>query len=129
MGQIKIFGLSKELNAVKNKLSDLLHSCVVDAFSFPGDKRFHRFFPMNKEDFIFPEGRSDRYTIIELSLFEGRSVESKKKFIRLIYERFHKELNIGNEDIEITIFETPKCNWGIRGKPGDELALNYQVNV
>lgn len=33
------------------------------------------------------------------------------------------------QDIEITIFETPKHNWGIRGVPGDELKLNYKVEV
>ncbi|APF21976.1 putative transglutaminase-like protein [Clostridium butyricum] len=32
-------------------------------------------------------------------------------------------------DVEITIFETPNYNWGIRGVPGDELGLNYKVNV
>jgi hypothetical protein len=33
------------------------------------------------------------------------------------------------DDLEITIFETPRANWGIRGKPGDELALGYRVDV
>lgn len=36
---------------------------------------------------------------------------------------------ISVNDVEITIFETPKENWGIRGLPGDELALNYKVEV
>ncbi|MEM6432015.1 MAG: tautomerase family protein, partial [Deinococcota bacterium] len=26
-------------------------------------------------------------------------------------------------------FETPKENWGIRGQLGDELSLNYKVDV
>jgi hypothetical protein len=33
------------------------------------------------------------------------------------------------QDLEITIFETPQANWGIRGKPGDELALSYKVDM
>ena len=32
-------------------------------------------------------------------------------------------------DVEITIFETPKENWGIRVENADELQLNYKVNV
>jgi hypothetical protein len=32
-------------------------------------------------------------------------------------------------DVEITITETPKYNWGIRGMIGDELKLNYKVEV
>ena len=129
MGQVKIFGLASELNKNKSKMSDVLHSCIVDAFKFPADKKFHRFFPMDADNFVFPASRSSKYTVIEVSLFEGRSIEAKKELIRLIYERFEEQLDIVANDIEITLFETPKCNWGIRGLPGDELELNYKVNV
>ncbi len=110
-------------------MSDVIHSCVVDAFKFPMDKRFHRFFPMESENFYFAPLRTDNYTIIEISIFEGRSTDAKKELISLIYNRFKTELEIDKDDIELTIFETPKQNWGIRGLPGDELLLNYNVNV
>ena len=129
MGQIKVFGLADELNQRKQKMSEVIHSCVVDGLKFPADKKFQRFFPLEADNFIFPHGRSEKYTIIEVSIFEGRSVDAKKEFVRLIYQRFMSELNIEGNDIEITIFETPKVNWGIRGVPGDELVLNYQVNI
>lgn len=129
MGQIKIFGLAQELNKNKDKMSDVIHSCIVDGFKFPPDKKFQRFFPLNTDDFYFPTDRTEKYTIIEVSIFEGRSVEAKKEFIGLIYKRFREQLDILENDIEITIFETPKSNWGIRGLPGDELTLNYKVNV
>jgi hypothetical protein len=129
MSQIKIFGLKDQLFPIRQKLSDLLHSCVVEAFAFPQDKRFHRFIYLDEDSFFYPSDRSEKYTIIEVSLFEGRSVESKKKLYQLIFERFEKELAIHSNDVEITLFETPKYNWGIRGKSGDELALNYKVNV
>jgi len=38
-------------------------------------------------------------------------------------------LEIAIADIEIIMFELPKHNWGIRGIPGDELALNYVVEA
>jgi len=129
MGQIKIFGSESELNKYKHKMSDIIHSCVVDAFKFPADKKFHRFFPMAKEDFYYAPGRTERYTIIEISIFEGRSIEAKKELVRLLFSRLEEQLGIETNDIEITIFETPKCNWGIRGQPGDELELNYKVGV
>jgi len=31
--------------------------------------------------------------------------------------------------LEMTIFETPKHNWGFRGLPGDEHKLDYKVEV
>ncbi|MDH6669970.1 phenylpyruvate tautomerase PptA (4-oxalocrotonate tautomerase family) [Paenibacillus sp. LBL] len=129
VAQIKIYGVRERLNPVKEELSGVIHSCVGEAFGLPVDKKFHRFFPMNREDFYFPDGRTDRYTVIEISIFEGRTVEAKKQLIRLLFERIQHALHISSRDVEITIFETPQHNWGIRGLPGDELTLGYQVNI
>lgn len=129
MSQIKIYGLKESLDPIKAQLSDVIHSCVVDALQFPQDKRAHRFFPLNPDDFYYPSGRTTKYTIIEISMFEGRSVETKKYLIRLLFERAHQQLNILPQDLEITITETPKHNWGFRGMPGDEIELNYKVEV
>ena len=129
MSQIKIYGLKESLDPIKAKLSDVIHSCVVNALDFPEDKRFHRFFPLDPSDFYYPSGRTTKYTIIEISMFEGRSVEAKKQLIRLLFERVHQQLNILPQDLEITITETPKHNWGFRGTPGDEIELNYKVEV
>jgi phenylpyruvate tautomerase PptA (4-oxalocrotonate tautomerase family) len=129
MSQVKIFGLRASLAPVLRQVSDVIHSCVVDALQYPQDKRAHRFFPLEPDEFYYPAGRTERYTIIEFSMFEGRSVEAKKKLIRLLFERFEATLGIGPNDVEITIFETPKHNWGFRGLPGDEHSLNYKVNV
>ena len=129
MAQVKVFGLKEKLNPIKQQLSDLIHSCVVDALAFPTDKRAHRFFPLDASDFYYPPGRTERYTIIEISMFEGRSTETKKRLIRLLFERLSANLDISTQDIEITISETPRHNWGIRGMMGDELELNYNVDV
>ena len=129
MAQVKIYGVKDRLNPIKEVLSNVIHSCIVEALEFPSDKKFHRFFPMDQENFYYASERTDAYTVIEVSMFEGRTIETKKQLIRLLFERLNRELNISPKDLEITIFETPKHNWGIRGLPGDELALNYNVNV
>ncbi|WP_313149916.1 tautomerase family protein [Lysinibacillus capsici] len=129
MGQIKIYGIKGRLNPIKKTLSNIIHSCMVDALEYPLDKKFHRFFPMDKEDFYFASERTESYTIIEISMFEGRTIQAKKQLVKLLFERINNQLNISPLDVEITIFETPKHNWGIRGLPGDELALNYKVNI
>ena len=69
MAQIKIYGIREHLEPIKRVLSDVIHSCVVDALEFPRDKRAHRFFPMDRSDFYYPESASPRYTIIEISMF------------------------------------------------------------
>ncbi len=128
MVQTKIYGLRERLDPIKSELSDIIHSCVMDALQYPSDKRAHRFFPLDASDFYYPAGRTDRYTIIEFSMIEGRSIEAKKQLIRLLFERV-QSLGISAQDLEMTIFETPKHNWGFRGLPGDEHQLNYKIEV
>jgi len=129
MSQVKVFGLRSHLQAIIPQISDVVHSCVVDALQYPPDKRAHRFFQLDATEFYYPPGRSEKYTIVEFSMFEGRSVEAKKQLIRLLFKRFEEQLGISAMDLEITIFETPKCNWGFRGLPGDEHQLSYKVEV
>jgi len=101
----------------------------MEAFGLPKNKLFHRFISLDTDDFIYPSGRTENYTIIELSIFEGRSVELKKKLINLIFSKIKEFAGIEMQDVEITIFESPISNWGIRGMPADELVLNYKVKV
>lgn len=129
MAQVKIFGLRRSLEKERSAISQAIHSSVMEAFQYPAEKKFHRFIGLDEADFIYPADRSDRYTIIEISIFEGRSVEAKKLLIRLLYERINQLTGIDPQDIEVTIFETPRHAWGIRGTPGDEVGLNYKVEV
>lgn len=129
MVQVKITGCAESLNPIKSKLSDVIHSCLQDAIGTPENKRFHRFFPLAAENFYYPANRSKQYTIIEIIMFDGRSVPVKKKLTKLLFERIHQQIDIAVEDIEIVMFDVPKHNWGIRGLPGDELVLNYVVEV
>lgn len=129
MSQVKIYALRETLASIRKLISDVIHSCVVDALHFPSDKRAHRFFPMAREDFIWPDGRTENYLIIELIMIEGRSVEAKKKLIRLLFDRISDQLGISQIDIEVCILESPAHNWGFRGMHGDEIRLNYKVEV
>lgn len=128
MAQVKIYGVSERLQPVKKSLSDIIHSCVVDALAFPEDKRAHRFLSLDQEDFFWPEGRTDQYTIIEITMIKGRSVETKKRLIRLLFDRISDKLGISQIDIEICIVESAAHNWGFREMHGDEVQLNYKIN-
>lgn len=129
MAQVKIYGSKNSLVKKRENLSKAIHESLMEAFGLPENKLFHRFIMLDEENFKYPSDRSSNYTIIELSIFEGRSIETKKQLINLLYKRIKERAGIEAQDIEITIFETPMSNWGIRGMPGDELALNYKVKV
>lgn len=61
-------------------------------------------------------------------MFEGRSADAKKLLIMQLFQNI-ESIGIAPHSVEITIFETPKENWGIRGQHAPNLALNYKVDV
>lgn len=129
MSQIKIYGLRTNLNTIKRQLSDIIHHCVVESLSFPKNKRAHRFINLEKEDFYYPEGRTDEYVIIEIMMISGRTVDTKKRLIKMLFKEINEQLNIAETDIEISIIESPASNWGFRGMTGDEINLDYKIEV
>ncbi|GIH99009.1 tautomerase family protein [Planobispora takensis] len=128
MTQIKFYGRRDVWAPLRRELSDVVHECVVETWKLPPDKRFHRFLLLDAEDLLCPQ-RSERYLIVEIVCFTGRSDEAKRELIRALFARTREALGLAPEDLEIVILEAPQVNWGIRGVPGDELALTYPVTV
>jgi len=128
MPQVKVFGLRGNLEAVQDGLADAIHSSIRDALGVTSDKRFQRYFSFDPESFLHGPGRSDQYTVIEIFIFEGRTEATRKRLIHLLVERIRDTVGIPTDDIEIMIFELPRCNWGVRGMTGDELHLDYPID-
>ena len=128
MGQVKIYGHAATLSLHRQALSDAIHGALVEAFSYPVEKRFQRFFPLTDEDFVHPADRGQEYLIIEVVLFPGRSIVAKKTFYQKVLANL-EPLGIKPHSVEIVLVESSRENWCIRGTPADELALNYRVEV
>ena len=129
MAQVKIFGLRNSLAGTRERWSDLIQQALVETLGLPKEKRFQRFIPLDPEDFVFPADRTPAYTIIEISMFAGRAPEALKALLGKLMADARAALGLHPNDLEITITETPRHCWGIRGLTGDELGLAYKVNV
>ncbi len=127
---IVIYGIKEELNPIKEKLSDVIHGCMQSVLGFPEDKRAHRFIPMDREDFYYPGGRTDAYTVIEINMMAGRQIETQKNLIKSLFQEIESQLLILPVDVEVIIKEQAPHQWGFRGMTGDEVNdLKYKVNV
>ncbi len=127
---IIVYGIKERLNPIKAELSDVFHACMMSVLGMPEDKRAHRFVPMEREDFYFPGGRSDAYTVIEINMMVGRQPDTQKRLIKELFQQIETQLGIAPVDVEITIQEQQPYQWGFRGMTGDEANdLKYKVNV
>ena len=127
---IVVYGIKDQLNPIKANLSDVIYSCMQSVLGMPEDKRAHRFVPLEREDFYYPGGRSDAYTVIEINMMSGRKPETQKALIKSLFQELESQLSLPPIDVEITIKEQQPHQWGFRGMTGDEANdLKYKVNV
>ncbi len=129
MPQVKVYGLRSALQPHQQALSAAIHQALMATLKTPSEKRFQRFIWLDAEDFIFPSDRTALYTIIEISLFEGRTLATKQALIRELYRHIQAATPVTPQDLEITLFESPAANWGIRGTLGNELNLSYKADL
>ncbi|QKQ70441.1 tautomerase family protein [Acinetobacter sp. 10FS3-1] len=129
MSQIKVYALSETIELHRDNLSKAIHQALVKELKYPEEKKFQRFISLEPKNFIYPADRSTSYVIIEISMFDGRTKETKKALIKTLFKNISNLCGIDLNDIEITIFETSQENWGIRGESADELQLNYKINI
>jgi uncharacterized protein HI_1388.1 len=96
----------------------------------PHGKHTIRFECLDKEDFFYPEDRSENYIAIEINLMQGRLEGTKKRLIKMLFSELEYKIGIKSYDVEITIKEQPAHCWGFRGMTGDEARdLVYDLNV
>jgi hypothetical protein len=110
MAQIKIYGLRETLDNQKSQVSEAIHRAVTESLGLPFEKRFHRFFAMEEDDFCFLRPLETIFNL-EISMFEGRTTDNQKQVIRALFHELGA-LGFAPHDVEITIFETPRHNSG-----------------
>ena len=108
-----IKGKSREY---KDKMLDCIHEGLVESIGIEDWDRFQRIIEVDKDDFETAPGKTDNFTIIEITMFPGRSIEQKKTLIETITSKLEKELKIQPTDVFIVINEPPNENWGLGGK-------------
>lgn len=125
---IIVYGLKAPLQPRKKQLMEIIFSCLNLELGIPPKKHALRFIGLEEDDFYYPEGRSQDFTVIEINLMQGRTEFTKKRLIKMLFSELENKLGISPIDVEITIKEQPTHCWGFRGMTGDEAHdLTYSI--
>jgi phenylpyruvate tautomerase PptA (4-oxalocrotonate tautomerase family) len=114
--------------AFKKKLNDEIHEALVQCFKIKGWDYNQKMKEYEAADWTVPKGSSDKYVLIEMCVFPGRTKETKKKLYTEIINRLGA-MGIQKEDVFIMLIEQPMENWAFRGLPADEVDLGYTTHV
>ena len=100
-----------------------------EALKVPEDDRQIRNTEYRPEHFHGPPGKTENYTVVEISIFAGRSLDAKRNLYQAIVKNLGT-VGIEPADIFIVLHEIPLDNWGLRGGvPASEIDLGFKVDV
>jgi len=113
----------------KRALMEAVQGAIVTGLKLPPHDRYLRLAVHGADEWLLPEGKSDRFALIEIALFEGRTPETKGALYAEIVQAL-EGLGMDRNDVFIRLIEQPRENFGIRGgQRADLVQLGYEVKV
>ncbi|HYH01853.1 MAG TPA: tautomerase family protein [Bacillota bacterium] len=112
----------------KKGISDKIHEALVEAFQIPDHDYNHRINEYDPGNYFYSTRKTEKAITIEMTVFPGRSKEAKKALYEKIVTKL-SEYAIPAQDINVVLHEPPLENWGLGGKPGDEVKLGFELKV
>jgi phenylpyruvate tautomerase PptA (4-oxalocrotonate tautomerase family) len=115
--------------AEKTGLLDAIHAAAVEALKVPDEDRTQILTEHPADAFEIPPGKGDRFTLVEITMFTGRSLDAKRRLYRAVVRNL-THLGIPPSDVLIVLHEVPLENWGVRGgTPASDVDLGFEVGV
>lgn len=101
---------------------------LVEGIRIPAEDRDIRVLEYPPHAFAPPASKGPNYTIIEISLFTGRTVDAKRR----LYAALVSELSafgVAPSDLKVVLHDVPRENWGLGGKSAVDIELGFKVEV
>ena len=113
----------------RRALIQAVNRALVCALRVPEDSHPVRLQEYEADSFLIPETSSERFTLVEATIFSGRSVETKRALYGAIVENLGA-LGIAAADVRVVLYEVPRENWGLKGGiPASEIELGFEVEI
>lgn len=115
--------------AQKRALMEAVQGAITSTLGLPQHDRNLRLAVHGKDEWLLPEGKSERYVLVEIMLFAGRTPETKSRLFEAIVEALEGQ-GVQRGDVFLILNEQPRENVGIRGgQRADLVQLGYEVKV
>jgi phenylpyruvate tautomerase PptA (4-oxalocrotonate tautomerase family) len=115
--------------AEKAGLLDAIHAAAVQALKVPDEDRTQILTEHPAEAFELPPGTGDRFTLVEVTMFAGRSADAKRRLSRAVVANLAGR-GVPASDVLIVLHEVPLESWGVRGgTPASDVDLGFEVGV
>jgi phenylpyruvate tautomerase PptA (4-oxalocrotonate tautomerase family) len=115
----------------KRSLLEAVRGALSEALQAPRDDPTVRLAEYPREHFLPPHPalHTDRYMLVEVTMFAGRSMDRKRRLYGAIVERL-AALGVPSNDVLIVLHEPPMENWALNGGiPASEVDVGFKVEI
>jgi phenylpyruvate tautomerase PptA (4-oxalocrotonate tautomerase family) len=113
----------------EQKLIEVVQKSLLEGLKVPDWDRDIVLHIFDNQHRIIPTGCSERSTRIEIILYSGRTLETKRALYKSMVDNLAR-FGVPKKDVKIILLEMPRENWGIRGGiPGSEVELGLAVEI
>ena len=107
---------------------DAVHAALMTGLKIPEWDKTVRFISHEPHRFTADPGKGERYTLISIDLFAGRSLEAKKRLYRAVVENL-AAFDIPSDHMKVALREIPRENWGIGGVAASDTDVGFEIEV
>jgi phenylpyruvate tautomerase PptA (4-oxalocrotonate tautomerase family) len=112
----------------EGRIIDAVHAALVESLKIPESDKTIRFVAHEPHRFTADPRRDERFTLISIDLFTGRSLQAKQRLYAAIVRNL-AQFDIPADHVKVLLREIPVENWGIRGLPASEMELGFEIKV
>ena len=131
MALARIEVLEGRSSGEKKSLLEAVRAALSEALQAPPDDPTVRLAEYPIEHFLlpYPDRHSDRYTLVEVTMFAGRSLDTKHRLYGAIVQRL-ATVGVPSDDVLIVLHEPPMENWAVNGAtPASEVDVGFKVDI
>jgi phenylpyruvate tautomerase PptA (4-oxalocrotonate tautomerase family) len=110
---------------------DAVRAALSEALRTPTEDPAVRLAEYPREQFSlpYPDRHSPRYTLVEVTMFAGRSIGTKRRLYGTIVQALGV-LGVPAGDVLIVLHEPPMENWAVSGGiPATEVDVGFKVDI
>ena len=114
---------------MRNLIIETTYQCIINTFGVSRNELQARYEHAQYSDFRTPGDVTD-YIQIGITLFKGRTLETKRKLYIAISTALSELMYISPSSVLIVLDEREAENWGMRGGiPASEIDFGYSINI
>lgn len=112
-----------------SRFLDAIQTAIADTLGAPKDDKILRLIEHSPSHFAIPASAGDKFTHIEITMFAGRTLATKRSLYQAITGNL-EPFGVPANDIKIILIEVSPENVGMRGGiAACDLDIGYEIQV